>query len=151
MYLRNWYIRDDNGFGFLQPLPISVSDRSQVVDFNNKFSNTTLTLFSIPDNNYDKIESYILWEDYNGLESFGDSSFRTDEDFIAIEHGDLSQNESFFFKFFTISPYNFNGVQTLFRGLYFKAYRNGNLVDEKKFLSSEYGLKPNFHYNYSIE
>ena len=151
MYLRNWYIRDDNGFGFLQPLPISVSDRSQVIDFNNKFSNTTLTLFSVPDNNYDKIESYILWEDYNGLESFGDSSFRTDEDFIAIEHGDLSQNESFFFKFFTISPYNFNGVQTLFRGLYFKAYRNGNLVDEKKFLSSEYGLKPNFHYNYSLE
>ena len=151
MYLRNWNIRDDNGFGFLQYIPISVSNRSQVIDFNNKFSNTTLTLFSVPDNNYDKVESFILWEDYNGIVSFGDSSFRTDEDFIAIEHGDLSKNDNFFFKFFTISPYNFGGVQTLFRGLYFKAYRDGVLIEEKKFLSSEYGLKPNFHYNYSLE
>lgn len=146
-----------NDFSFSIYKPTYLSDRVANIDFSGSYNNSDMLLFSIPDANYDKIEIYRLWQvDLDVLDSldemFGDNSFKTEDNLLALKyHKEMVRNNESFYRFFKVYPTNVGGAQAQFGGLYFKAYRDDVIIREKRFSSSEYELKPNTHYNYSLE
>ena len=142
----------NNGFGWGLGPTLERFNRNETFDFNGLAGlNINQFILSVPDEGFDKVEMYIVYEDEPSFPFNVQDWFRTNEGFLAVKKDDMAYYNGFYYRFFdkytSVLPPNYD---LYFKGIILKAIKNGEVVYEKRFMDSEYNFQNNFHYNYSI-